>query len=301
MPSIEDFRQFLVLSEFLNFSAAAESMYITQPSLSRHITNLENSLDIKLFDRSTQSVSLTPAGQLFKERISSLVEDYDDIVSRLQMLKSGFSNRLRISCPYYAIHDYLGPIPELFGCIYPDIKLLYTAGSPHEAVQFLIDDKVDLVLLAKYQLPRTNMLKRCDVYEERLGVLLNKNDPLAQKSELSLRDLKDHTFFNVGDSYFTASWHHAFKLCKSAGFTPNHPVLYNQMETLIIALRNAERCTTIVGHHMRNQESDIIAYRPLVDANCTRKISIWYKPDSNNDSIEKFIKFYTSTPFTRNR
>lgn len=300
MPSIDDFRQFLVLSEFLSFSAAAESMFITQPALSRHITALENSLDVKLFERTTQTVKLTPAGLLFKEHIRSIVDEYDDLASRLQILKSGFSDRLRISCPYYAMHDYLGPIPELFGGIHPNIKLQYTMGAPHEAMQYLLEDKVDLAILAKYQLPHTNMLKRCDLYEERLGVLLNKNDPLAQKSELSLSDLKDHAFFNVGDSYFTASWHYTLKLCRSAGFAPGNPTLFNQMETLIMALRYAERSTTVVGHHMRNQESDIIAYRPLIDANCSRKISIWYKPDNNNGAIEKFVKCYTHNPFARN-
>lgn len=298
MPSIEHFRQFLVLSEFLNFSAAAESMFITQPALSRHITALETSLDVKLFERTTQSVSLTPAGQLFKERISALVDDYDDIASRLRILKSGFSDRLRISCPYYAIHDYLGPVPELFGGIYPDIKLQYTVGDPHEAMQCLLEDKVDLAIIAKYQLPHTGQLERCDVYEERLGVLLNKKDPLAQKPELSLKDLHDHTFFSVGNSYFTASWHYTLNLCRSAGFTPGAPALFNQMEALIMAIRNGDG-TTIVGHHMRNQESELIAYRPLTDSNCSRKISIWYKPNSNNASIEKFVKFYQRHPFDR--
>ena len=299
MPSIEDFRQFLVLSEFLNFSAAAESMFITQPALSRHITALETSLDVKLFERTTQSVKLTPAGQLFKEHISSLVDDYNDIVSRLQILKSGFSDRLRITCPYYAIRDYLGPIPELFGGIYPNIKLQYTVGAPHEALQCLLEDRADLAIIAKYQLPHTAELERCDIYEEQLGVLLNKNNPLSQKDAVSLRDLKDLTFFNVGDSYFTASWNYTLKLCRSAGFSPSSPVLYNQMEALIMAIRNDDTSTTIVGHHMRNQESDIIAYRPLTDENCTRKICIWYKPHSNNEAIDKFVKFYQRTPFHR--
>ncbi|MGN1001453.1 MAG: LysR family transcriptional regulator [Oscillospiraceae bacterium] len=298
MPSIEHFRQFLVLAEYLNFSAAAESMFITQPALSRHITALENSLDIKLFERTTQSVTLTPAGEFFKERIAALLDDYDDIASRLRILKSGYSKRLRIGCPYYAINDYLGDVPEHFGGIYPDIKLQYTVGDPHEVMQCLLDDKVDLAIVARYPLPRMSLLERCDVYTEPLGVLLNKRDPLSRKPELSLTDLKSSTFFSVGNSYFTASWHHIVSLCRQVGFTPSSPALFNQMEALIMAIRNGDGIT-IIGRHMRNQESELITYRPLTEPSCIRQVSIWYKPDSENSAIQKFIKFYTQHPFDR--
>ena len=123
MPSIEHFRQFLVLSEYLNFSLAAESLYITQPVLSRHITALEEEYDVKLFARTTQSVKLTPAGEYLKQRLEKLIDDYDDICAGLRMIKAGFSNRLRISCPYYAMYDYLGALPELFSDLYPEIRL----------------------------------------------------------------------------------------------------------------------------------------------------------------------------------
>lgn len=273
-------------------------MFITQPALSRHITALENSLDIKLFERTTQSVTLTPAGELFKARITSILDDYDDLSSRLRILKSGYDSRLRIGCPYYAINDYLGDVPEHFGGIYPTVKLQYTVGDPHEVMQCLLDNKVDLAIVAKYQLPHTSQLERCDIYTEPLGVLINKNDPLSHKSELSLSDLKSSTFFSVGNSYFTASWHHVVSLCHSAGFTPSAPALFNQMEALIMAIRNGDGIT-IVGRHLRNQESELIAYRPLSESNCVRQVSIWYKPNSENRSIDKFIKYYTQHPFDR--
>lgn len=298
MPSIERFREFLVLAEHLNYSAAAESLFITQSALSRHIVTLENELGSRLFERDTQSVSLTPAGELFKNRISTLVESYDDICSELRILRSGFSNRLRISCPYYAIHDYLGPMPEIFECSYPDIKLEYHVGDPNEAMQDLLDDKADLAIIPKYKMPRSNELQNRTAFEEPLGVLLNQNHPLALKKEISLEDLKNETFFSVGNNYFSASWRHVANLCKAAGFTPSSPALFNQMEALIIAIRRGDG-VSIVGNHMRNQESELVAFRPLSDANCSRSVSIWYKKDNPNKAIDKFIRVYSVTKFDR--
>lgn len=298
MPSIERLREFLVLAEHLNYSAAAENLFITQSALSRHIVTLEAELGSRLFERDTQSVSLTPAGELFKKRISALVGNYDDICSELRILRSGYSDRLRISCPYYAIHDYLGPMPEMFESAYPDIKLEYYVGDPNEAMQNLLEDRADLAIIPKYPVPRTGELKGHHAFTEPLGVLLPQSHPLAAKSEISLIELKGETFFSVGNNYFNASWRHVASLCRAAGFTPSDPALFNQMEALIIAIRRGDGIA-VVGRHMRNQESELVAYRPLADPGCVREVCFWYKKDKASSSISKFISNYSSTQFSR--
>ena len=291
MSSIKYFREFLTLSEFLNFSTAAESLYITQPVLSKHINALEASLDVKLFDRTTQSVTLTPEGRLFKERIQTLVDDYDDICSALRLLKASYSGRLRIGCPYYAIQDYLSSIPEKFSEEYPDIKLMYSVGDPYEIMQMLIEKKIDLAIVPKYPFPGSSHLQCIDLYKERLGVLINSEDPLASGNTLALEELKHHVFFSVGNSYFEASWNHTVNLCQKAGFTPSGPALFNQMESLIMGIRRGDGIT-VVGRHMRSQRSDRISYCPLSDAGAYRIVCIWYDPKNANEAIRTFIQLY---------
>jgi len=143
-----------------------------------------------------------------------------------------------------------------------------------------------------YPLPHVDHLVCREVYQEPLGVLLSASDPLAAHDSLSLIELKDHTFFSVSNSYFTASWNHTNKLCRDAGFIPDGPALFNQMEALIMAIRRGDGIT-VVGQHMRNQQSELIAYRPLKDKNCSRTVSIWYNPKSENKAIDAFLKFYT--------
>lgn len=291
MASIEHFRQFLTLSKYLNYSTAAESMFITQPALSRHISALERELDIKLFDRTTQSVKLTPAGEMFRDRISALVDDYDDICSRMRILKSGYSRRLRISVPYYAMNDYLGSVPERFSSKYPEVKLQYIIGDPNEAFEALVEKNVDLAITASYPMPNMNGLERQDLFEERLGVLINKNDPLASRKELSLTDLRDYDFFSVGNNYFSASWHHTVSMCRRAGFTPKGPALFNQMEALFMGIRRGDGIT-VIGRHLRTADSEKIAYVPLSEPYCKRKVCVWYDRENENEAVQKFIRLY---------
>lgn len=298
MPSIEQFREFLALSEYLNFSAAAESLFITQSALSRHIAALERELGSRLFERDTQSVSMTQAGLIFKEQIGPLVDSYDDICARLRILKAGFSSRLRISYPIYAMHDYLGPVPEMFEQANPDIKLEYNIGDPNTVMQNLLDDKADLAIMPHYPLPGGSKLEYRKIYPERLGILMNRDHPLAKKQEINLSDLRNETFLSIDTHYFRASWRHAMSLCKKAGFTPMAPALINQMEALIMAIRRGDGIA-VVGRHMRNQQSSLITYRPLAGDDCVREVCMWYKPDNPNGAIEKFIKFYLATEFER--
>ena len=55
----------VLLSQIRNFSQVADMLHITQPALSKQILSLESELDLKLFDRTTNPISLTPAGEYF--------------------------------------------------------------------------------------------------------------------------------------------------------------------------------------------------------------------------------------------
>lgn len=62
---IQNMREFLTLSDVKNFNLAAEKLFLSQPTLSRHIKELEEELGVQLFERSTRRVELTECGQYF--------------------------------------------------------------------------------------------------------------------------------------------------------------------------------------------------------------------------------------------
>lgn len=76
-------KEFIVLAEYKNFSKAAEELYISQPTLSKHIQAMERELGGKLFNRSTHGVSLTEFGELFLPfaiRISDVQNEYESVL-----------------------------------------------------------------------------------------------------------------------------------------------------------------------------------------------------------------------------
>ncbi len=86
----------VVLSETRNFSTAAEKLNISQPALSKQIIALENELDIKLFDRSTTPLTLTPAGEFFIKKSNKLLFEEDVLLKTIEKYKSGERGKLII-------------------------------------------------------------------------------------------------------------------------------------------------------------------------------------------------------------
>lgn len=86
----------IVLSETRNFSTAAEKLNISQPALSKQIIALENELDVRLFDRGTSPLAITPAGEFFVQKAKELIFEEDVLLKTIEKYKSGERGRLVI-------------------------------------------------------------------------------------------------------------------------------------------------------------------------------------------------------------
>ena len=87
--NITSMREFVTLSKNLNYTQTAEELFITQSTLSRHISEMEIELDIKLFNRSTHGVELTKEGVFIFEEFNKIISQYDDMLSTISLRKEG--------------------------------------------------------------------------------------------------------------------------------------------------------------------------------------------------------------------
>lgn len=103
---IEYLKEAVALSESENFGKTAARFYISQPTLSRHIAQIESELGVQLFSRDDKKTHVTPIGRVFCRKIQSLVESYDAIVDEIGLLK-------RQTPLYLRVHGYLGHAFEM--------------------------------------------------------------------------------------------------------------------------------------------------------------------------------------------
>lgn len=116
--------EFVTLSRSLNYSKAAQSLFISQSVLSKHIKELENELGVALFVRDTHSVVLTPAGTLLSQKALPLIRQCDSALETLHIQNSAVSGTIRIGCVLefsYASHIQI--FISRFMRKYPDIAV----------------------------------------------------------------------------------------------------------------------------------------------------------------------------------
>ena len=118
------------LSEVRNYSHVADKLNITQPALSKQILALEHELGVKLFDRSTNPLSVTPAGQFFIQKARELLYKEDQLVRSMEQFKSGEAGELVIGVTPFRSSYMVPEIVRDFRSVYPNIRInLHEASS----------------------------------------------------------------------------------------------------------------------------------------------------------------------------
>ena len=130
-----DIRVFIEVARQGGFRAAAEHLQQAPASVSEAVQRFEDRLGVRLFERSTRSVSLTPIGQQLYERSSPAVAELEDALSAIDDEKDQVTGTLRLSAPYSAGPFFLDGLVAEFASQFPevDVELIYD------------DNKVDLI------------------------------------------------------------------------------------------------------------------------------------------------------------
>lgn len=292
---IEYLREFYVLANTLNYSTAAMHLYISQPVLSRHISFLEEEIGAKLFQRNTQSVSLTDAGKYFRKQCEKILHLYDATCDEIKLREQGFDYNLRIGIPYYSSNSYLGPFPQLFKEEYPSINLIFSAQSPDQCFESLTQGEVDAILIVDMPYANSEGWTFQHLYKEPCGILLNVNHRLADRSSVTWKDLREETFLKVGGTYRKAVQEMVRGLCKKAGFTPlESEGQYDQVESALVTIQNQTEGIIVVGKDMSCLQFRNTKCVPLRDDNNFRWVSLVYKKGKCHPGIQPFAKLFQS-------
>ena len=132
---IDHLRTFQTVVDAGGFSAAARRLGTTQPSVSRRVAALEQSLGVVLFLRSTRRLTLTEAGQTFVDRIRVVLEDLDDAAQAVRQTQSTPSGLLRVSAPATLGQREIAPLLPAFHAQYPDIQVgLFLSDSYRDLI-----------------------------------------------------------------------------------------------------------------------------------------------------------------------
>ena len=293
---IDYIREFIALADSLSFSRASEGLYITQPSLSRHVSLLEAELGVRLLERNTRNVSLTRAGLELYGDFVRLLDDYGAAVDHAKMLSSGYSEQLRISTPRNWLAEYAEPIILRFSREYPSIIVEPDICDPVRGLERLRCGTSDLAIGFEPETlyPDLDCKKIC---EERLCAVMEATHALSGRPDVSLNDLRNDRFVVPG----TAESRSRLRtdpelLLQRHGVSRSRFVFSRDMDTVGLSIRQTGSVCVLPGS-LGNMGHSCLVSVPLSDPDCVLSLYLFRKKESKNKSVNAFYDIASLIPF----
>jgi DNA-binding transcriptional LysR family regulator len=177
-----DFRELeyvVAISQFQNYTKAAEHLYISQPSLSKYIKNLENKLNIKLFNRLGRKYVLTYAGERYVAKATKILDLKEQLDAELSDIYNLNKGRLRIAFPIMRGTYMLPYIIPKFNKKFPEVNLIVHESNSKVLEGMILDGLTDIAL---YNLSSVNNNLSYEIIsEEEIVLAVPSNHPLAKK------------------------------------------------------------------------------------------------------------------------
>lgn len=217
---LRQLRYFVAVAEELNFRRAAERLHITQPPLSRQISQLEAALGTALLERDTRHVRLTPAGQVALQEFRPLLAACDASMERVARTKRAPKRRLRLGMVYWSdlagLADFEQALQATGLVTGADVMSL----ASHESMAAVKRGDLDAALVAGPL--NTHGLPHVVIGRERHVAFVPQSHPLARRKTISLNDLKQlPAFFRFRRADNPVLYDHFARQYAAVGF--RHP------------------------------------------------------------------------------
>ncbi len=198
-PTLRQLEYLVLLAETLHFGRAAARAHVSQPGLSAQIAQLEQTLGVKLFERSRRRVLATPAGTEAAQRAGQILAAVDELVDSASRHGRPLSGTLRLgvipTVAPYLLPAVLPPIRRR----YADLRLLIREDHTDTLVAGLLAGELDLLLLAlEADLGETHALA---LFEDDFSLVVPPDHELARRKRARLDDLDGASVLLLEDGH----------------------------------------------------------------------------------------------------
>ena len=216
--TLTELRYLVAVARERHFGKAAEACFVSQPTLSVAIKKLEEELDVKLFERGSNEVTVTPLGMEIVHQAHLVLEQAAGIKALARHGKNPLSGPLRLGV-IYTIAPYL--LPDLVRHSIervPQMPLILQENFTVKLLEMLRASEIDAAVLAE-PFPDAG-LATAALYDEPFQIAVPKKHPLARRKRISAEELKNETMLLLGTGHCFRD--HVLEVCPEyAGFSSN--------------------------------------------------------------------------------
>lgn len=242
-------RYFLAVAEQGNFTRAAEVLHVSQPTLSQQIKQLEETLQVELFDRSGRRVQLTDAGQAWMRYARLALQDLDAGKRAIQDVATLARGNLRLAMTPTFTSYLIGPLVDGFFRRYPGITLNIREMTQDKMEALLCDDQLDLGIA--FEPVHSADIAATRLFPERLQLMVGKDHHLANRHVvLRVAEVQQVPLVLLNGDFATR--HYVDEYCQQHAIQPQVAMEANAINAIVEIVRHGRLATILPQAIARN-------------------------------------------------
>lgn len=265
---LRQLKYFVRAAELLNFTHAADDLYITQSTLSHQIKELETSLNVLLFDRVGRRVKLTEAGEVMLEYARKTIRQAEEGKQVLMDLNNIKTGKIVIGSTYGLVNLLLQSATE-FNEEFPDIHIQIVLGSTSDLIQKIRSYEIDCMLSFMPSL-EDNQLDVMPLFSANLSLILHKSHPWSKLKKITFQKITELPLVLPSQSYSIRNFLDESLLKNNIKL--NAKIEINDIHSLL-ELVNTKKWSTILMDTSLFHFSELIAI-PIDSKNISREATI---------------------------
>lgn len=289
--NLSTYRIFFEVAKQGNISKAAESLYISQPAISKTIVRLEDNLNVKLFKRNSRGVSLTEEGEVLFRHVQEAIHHIEEAENALQKMKDYHIGHLDIGASTTLCRYILLPYLKKFMEEFPNIQINLKNQDSAKNIQVLEAQDIDIALVAipKHLSPNQKVILEQEVedifvaspkYIENLKALHGNNFPLFQNATVMLMDDKN------------VSRHYIDMYIRENQLDFKQVIALNTMDLLIDFAKIDMGISCVIRSFVeKDLENGSLVQIDIAPPIPRRKIGFMYHANNCSKSLESFLSF----------
>lgn len=291
--NLNQLRYFVAVAEHQSFTKAATQYYISQTAITQQVQALEETLGVKLIDRSTRPISLTPGGLAFLPEAKIIIDRTESAIQRSREASTGLTGSLRIGYTKgYEQSDLPKKLRE-FRQEFPNVLIICYRNDTDMLAAGLLRTEYDIIFTWDSTDIRQEESLHIQLAETvPLYVAMYASHPLARRPYLSRRDLKGERILFMSPSSDGDSFGDAYyvQLYQKAGYQPDILLRSSDYESILMMISAEEAISVVPKYCIGNLRGlDNIVFCPLHGEGETEEVLAVWQKKNQNPALQHFI------------
>jgi LysR family cyn operon transcriptional activator len=267
-------RYFSAVADANHFRRAAESLHVSQPTLSQQIQQLEKDLGTTLFDRIGKRVRLTSAGETFRHHARRVLHELDEAQVALLELDGLKRGRLFVGA-VQTLNTYLiPPIIARFATLHPGVFLSVEELTAGQIEQELLRGRLNLGI--SFVSPSTDGISSEPLFDEELVLIVSSRHRLARRRLLKIQELDTEPLILLPTSFYPRQLFD--EKAREVGASPRVAVEMNSIEGILAAIRICGGAT-VLPHLALTKKTAGLRVIPLTEPTPRRTVGLLWRRD----------------------